>query len=97
MNIPAKEEDAGKARVFFALWPEPALRRQLAEHGAKPAGRGPELLGHRLQLGIVAMCAKGDGVQDVGDQFTAAFGQAWQLSLGHGRDLSHRAHWLLAK
>lgn len=29
MNIPAKEEDAGKARVFFALWPEPALRRQL--------------------------------------------------------------------
>ena len=29
MNIPAKEENAGKARVFFALWPEPALRRQL--------------------------------------------------------------------
>jgi len=29
MNIPAKDDGAGKARVFFALWPEPALRRQL--------------------------------------------------------------------
>jgi RNA 2',3'-cyclic 3'-phosphodiesterase len=29
MNIPAKNDGAGKVRVFFALWPEPALRRQL--------------------------------------------------------------------
>jgi len=29
MNIPAKDDAIGKARVFFALWPEPALRRQL--------------------------------------------------------------------
>ena len=29
MNIPAKDEGAEKARVFFALWPAPALRRQL--------------------------------------------------------------------
>lgn len=29
MNIPAKDEGAEKARVFFALWPTPALRRRL--------------------------------------------------------------------
>jgi 2'-5' RNA ligase len=29
MNIPAKDDSAEKVRVFFALWPAPALRRLL--------------------------------------------------------------------